>query len=143
MTRSAIMLAATFPSPKLLRTEGSLSDLQAEDVERILTDYGAVLAEPSALGAIRDLRSLSNSKSAIKAALKVALSVATDPNTRDHLKVAYICLADFQPLTEEETRALRQWNGATTKPNLVLDVEKRIATEAEALREDLWAGGFW
>ena len=117
--------------------------MQADDVERILTDYGAALAEPSALGAIRDLRSLPNSKSAIKAALKVALSVATDPNTRDQLKVAYVCLADFQPLTAEETGALRQWNGATTKPNLVLDVEERIATEAEALREDLRAGGFW
>ena len=117
--------------------------MQAEDVERILTDYGAVLAEPSALGVMRDLRSLPNSKSAIKAALRAALSIATDPNTRDQLKVAYVCLADFQPLTEEETGALRQWNGATTKPNLVLDVEERIATEAEALREDLRAGGFW
>ena len=87
--------------------------------------------------------SLPNSKSAIKAALKLALNVATDPNTRDHLKVAYICLADFQPLTEEETRALRQWNGATTKPNLVIDAEERVATEAEALREDLRADGLW
>jgi len=117
--------------------------VQAEDVERILTDYGAVLAQPSALGVVRDVRSLPNSKSAIKAALKVALSVATGPNTRDQLKVAYVWLADFQPLTKEETRALLQWNGATTKPNLVTDVEERIAAEAEALREDLRASGFW
>lgn len=117
--------------------------MEAEEVERILTDYGAVLAQPSALGVIRDVRSLPNSKSAIKTALKLALSVASDPNTRDQLKVAYVWLADFQLLTEEEARALRQWNGATTKPNLMLDVEHRIASEAEALREDLRTSGFW
>ena len=89
------------------------------------------------------MRCLPNSKSAIKAALKLTLSVATDANMRDQLKVAYVCLADFRPLTEEETDALRQWNGATTKPNLVLDVEERIATEAETLREDLRASGLW
>ena len=117
--------------------------MQADDVERILTDYGAVLAAPSALGVMRDLRSLPNSKSAIKAALRAALSIATDPNTRDQLKVAYICLADFQPLTEQETRALQQWNGATKMPDLVFAVHERVATEAELLREELRAGGFW
>ncbi len=74
--------------------------MRPEDVQEILNAYGAVLAEPTALGVLRDIRSLPYPKVEIKHALVVALSVTTDPGVREHLKASYVMLADFQQLSD-------------------------------------------
>ena len=79
--------------------------MQPDDVGKIVTDYGSVLVAPSLLGLLRDINSLPHLKTEIKAALKLGLSVTTDAEFRDQLKLAYISLADFQKLTEQEVRA--------------------------------------
>ncbi len=133
--------------------------MQPADVEEIVTAYGAVLAEPTALG-VREVRSLPYSKNEIKTALKIALSVTADADMRDGLKVAYVTLADFQPLTEREIRALQLWNDALNSSaagdfdiaalaktlgaegKVVTAVQNRVADEANSLEQELKSGGF-
>lgn len=131
--------------------------MEAEDIGRIVADYGAVLAEPSGLGVVRDLSSLPHPKSDIKAALKIALGTTKDATMHEHLKVAYVSLADFQELTEIELRALHLWNSALSSPTMtdrnlhiisteadaVIAVQNRIVDEGASLKAELEAAGFW
>ena len=134
--------------------------MQPEDVEEIVTAYGAVLAEPTALGIVRDVHSLPRSKEDIKTALKVALSVTADATMRETLKGGYVALADFQKLTEREIRALQLWNDALNtsaaadldiaalvktlgaEGDMVTAVKLRVADEAISLAQELKAAGF-
>jgi hypothetical protein len=129
--------------------------MRPEDVEPIVTAYGAVLAEPTALGIVRDVRSLPCSKEEVKEALKIALSLTADEGMKESLKVAYISLSDFQQLSDAEIKALQVWNAALSQPNLetsvissliaegemVTAVKLRIADEAKALVQELRATG--
>ena len=74
--------------------------MQAGDVEKIVNAYGTVLAEPSALGVVRDARSLPYSKSEIKKALLVAPGVPVNSPLREQLRAGYISLGDFQRLSD-------------------------------------------
>ena len=129
--------------------------MRPEDVEPIVTAYGAVLAEPTALGIVRDVHSLPCSKEEVKEALKIALSLTGDEGMKESLKVAYISLSDFQQLSDAEIKALQVWNAALSQPNLetsvissliaegemVTAVKLRIADEAKALVQELRATG--
>jgi hypothetical protein len=131
------------------------------DAEEIVTAYGAALAEPTALGIVRDISSLPYSKNDIKAALKFALGVTADAAMRDSLKTAYVTLADFQPLSEREIRALQLWKNALSsipaasdldiadlaktlaaEGDMVTEVKLRVADEAISLAQELTAAGF-
>ena len=117
---------------------------------KVVADYGDVLAKPSDLGLVRDINSLPHLKSEIRAALKAVLAVTTNATMREHLKIAYISLAEFQTLSHREMLALRAWNigvaeAAASKLQTVSDValqiQQRVASESKALRvED---AGLW
>jgi hypothetical protein len=129
--------------------------LDPSEVEAIVNAYGAALAEPTALGIVRDIRTLPYSKGEIKTALILALGVTYDAAARENLRTAYITLADFQPLSETEVRALQLWNSAPShlsadlakrlvvQGELVSTVQRRIADEANLLAQELEAEGFW
>ena len=110
--------------------------MQAGDVEKIVNAYGTVLAEPSALGVVRDARSLPYSKSEIKKALLVAPGVVRDSPLREQLRAGYISLGDFQRLSDREIRALQLWNRALSQnvsaadPKL-MDMAETISAEGD------------
>src|SRR4029450_689971 len=111
---------------------------------KVVADYGDVLAKPSDLGLVRDINSLPHLKSEIRAALKAVLAVTTNATMREHLKIAYISLAEFQTLSHREMLALRAWNigvaeAAASKLQTVSDV---ALTTACGEREQIPEGGF-
>ena len=130
------------------------------DVEMIVNAYGAVLAEGTAIGNVRDINSLPYSKDEIKRALKFALNVTTDKGMRESLRTGYVSLADFQQLSDAEVRALQEWNNALAQSQTsaldqltiaktvsaaagdVTAIQRRIAAEAESLMEELRGAGF-
>ncbi len=136
--------------------------IQPATAEKIVKAYGAVLAEPTALGIVRDARSLPHPKETIKDALKFALNATTDAAMREHLKAAYICLGDFQQLSDSEVRALQVWNSAASRNasaasdleiadlakrmaaegKVVTAIQRRVADEAKSLLQELKVAGF-
>ena len=130
------------------------------DVEMIVNAYGAVLAEGTAIGLVRDINSLPYSKDEIKRALKFALNVTTDKGMQERLRTGYVSLADFQQLSDAEVRALQEWNNALAQSQTsaldqlriaktvsaaagdVTAIQRRIAAEAESLMEELRGAGF-
>jgi len=119
---------------------------------KVVADYGDVLSKPSDLGLVRDINSLPHLKSEIRAALKAVLAVTTNATMREHLKIAYISLAEFQPLSHREMLALRAWNigvaeAAASKlqsvSDVALQIQQRVASESKALKEDLEDSGLW
>ncbi len=75
------------------------------DGKDVVEKYFALLSNPSKT-IIRDERELPYPKDVIKVVLKHMLSLVSDAETKDRLKVAYQGLADFQPLTYEERKAV-------------------------------------
>jgi len=123
--------SAASPRTPLTCYEGKM---RPTDVEEIVTAYGAALAEPTALGIVRDVRSLPRSKEDIKTALKTALEVTADVAMRESLKAGYISLADFQQLSDNEVRALQLWNSALSRTDLgTTELVTRLAAEGEAV----------
>ena len=119
------------------RQDGSM------DVQGIITHYAAILAQSDEMRIVRDVRRLPHRKSQIKEALKVALAVTTDEASLEQFRVAYVCLADFQPLTKREALALWRWNLAVATSDTVIELIECVRAEAEGLREELIAGGLW
>ncbi len=134
--------------------------MRAEDVQEIVAAYGDALVEPTALGTIRDARSLPYSKEQIKGALVSALKVATAP-LKEHLRIGSVTLADFQQLSDKEIHALQVWNAEINRRatdardidkahfakvsalnDIVIAVQTRVANEAHSLLLELKAAGF-
>ena len=86
------------------------------DAADVLAKYAAVLDAPST-SVIRDARALPYSKDVIRAVLKHFLSKTNDPKGREVLKTAYSNLSDFQPLTEDEGRAVIAMAAVTDAPS--------------------------
>jgi hypothetical protein len=80
------------------------------DAWDVVEKYGATLRSPPkySVSLIRDVSELTYPKAAIKAVLQDALQRFPPI---DALKTAYISLADFQELTDEETNALAATSG--------------------------------
>ncbi len=128
--------------------------MSPEQALEIVCDYGALLSEPSALGIVRDIRSLPHPKEGIKAALLTLLPLTEDAQMREHLRSGYVLLADFQPLTDGEVRALQTWQMALTESpqkmvklvgqssDAALAVQARIAHDAAVLLTELKVAGF-
>ena len=77
------------------------------DGHEVLGRYAAILQEATTKGVIRNQSELPYPKATIKDVLwhRIKLSGA-DPQTLDHLKIGYMALADFLPLTKEEENAV-------------------------------------
>jgi hypothetical protein len=133
------------------------------EAREVIQNYGAVLEERTALGTIRDINSLPYSKDRIKEALLYALRVTLDSSMRERLRSAYILLADFQQLSNEQITSLRNWNKTTTmgrKSAITLDelreearelaqegeqaiiIQDKCAAEMESLLLELKSAGF-
>jgi hypothetical protein len=68
------------------------------DVEKVVQAYGAVLQHDApAPGCVADASKLPYPKEQIKQALITALRLTKDAPAREHLKVGYIQLANWQP----------------------------------------------
>jgi hypothetical protein len=80
------------------------------DARDVLEKYVATLRAPGA-SVVRNSNELAYSKDIIKSVLKGALQLADDPATRERLKIAFLDLADFQPLSDEECKAVAAMSG--------------------------------
>ena len=99
------------------------------EAQRIVQDYGAVLEERKAMGVIRDINSLPRPKAHVMEALQFALRATSDRLMREHLKVAYISLADFQELTDEQVKTLRGWNSIFAKKTREMKIGRASCRE--------------
>jgi hypothetical protein len=131
------------------------------EAQRIVQAYGAVLGENTAIGVVRDIVSLPYSKSQIKSALQFALKITSDGAMHAHFINAYISLADFQSLSDDQIKALQVWNkvigqrrgsnkeeveaeAAAIAKNgkVVTAIHERVAEEAAILANELKMAGF-
>jgi hypothetical protein len=133
---------------KLFGRSGQMSDAR---VEQIINAYGAAMDKPNAIG---DERDLPYSKEEIKEAIRRSIPVQ-DEGMKDMLRAAYVCLADFLPLTNEERQTVQQHNillAAGIDPQNVTeqelkrftdhfekwtDLTSRVAADAAVLRAEL------
>ncbi len=80
------------------------------DVQDVLEKYAATLSEPCRT-IIRDVSELPYSKDVIKGVLRQCLALTNDERMCELLGTAYVSLANFQPLTEEQREALVRLSG--------------------------------
>jgi hypothetical protein len=135
--------------------------MQSAEAQRIVQAYGAVLGENTAIGSVRDIASLPYSKQQIKSAIQFALKVTTDKQMQSHFINAYVSLADFQSLSNDQINALREWNKVITRrgrsddqelavqvaameetSDEVIAIQKCVAEEAAILAAELKMAGF-
>lgn len=105
-----------------------------ETAEKIVQDYGTVLESSApAPGCVADVCNLPYSKERIKQALVFALCLNKEPQRREHLKVGYILLADWQEGVGSGTVGID-----LTRMDLnadPLEIAKRIASQANAMEK--------
>jgi hypothetical protein len=80
------------------------------DASDVLRSYSSLLATPSTT--VRSDRELSYPKRVIKDVLRHCLSMTSDEVTRNTLEAAYLSLAVFQPLSDDEVQAIGLYEGA-------------------------------
>jgi len=75
----------------------------ANKLQEIIESYGQSLeAKAKTTFSVADESKLPYTKSEIKKAIIIALSVAEDPQLKEHLKISYINLSDWQKGVGEE-----------------------------------------
>lgn len=84
---------------KLFGRSGEMSDAR---VDQIINAYGAAMEKPTAIG---DERDLPYPKAEIKEAIRRSIAIQDEP-MKDILRAAYVYLADFLPLTEDERQTV-------------------------------------
>jgi hypothetical protein len=124
------------------RVENITIEIDAWDV---VQKYGATLRDPPkySVSLIRDVSELPYPKAAIKAVLKDAFRRFPPI---DALKTAYISLADFQELTDEEANALAATSGLgliNSSADCLESVYSRRENEKSDLVHDLKSSGLW
>lgn len=117
-------------------------EIDAWDVVR---KYGATLRNPPkySVSLLRDVSELPYPKAAIKAVLQDALQRFPPI---DALKTAYISLADFQELTDEETNALAATSGLgliSSSVGCLEGVYLRREKEQLDLVQEMKSSGLW
>jgi hypothetical protein len=106
------------------------------DLALVLSAYSATLQRPSKT-LVRDIKELPYPKEVIKMVLKHCITL-TEPGTeQDFFRGAYVCLADFQNLSDEEKAAL----GGSEQDGIVKALHERHAVEVAALMEEMKAPG--
>jgi hypothetical protein len=107
------------------------------DLALVLSAYSATLNQPGK-SLVRDIKELPYPKEVIKMVLKHCIKL-TEPGTeRDFFRGAYVCLADFQSLSDDEKAAL---GGSEQGGNIVKAMHERHAAEVAALMEEMKAPG--
>jgi hypothetical protein len=82
----------------------------AFDPREVLERYVAVLGEPGG-SVVRDAAELAHPKEAIRIVLQHCIRTATDDQSRDFLRNAYLSLSSFQAISELEKEALTVLGG--------------------------------
>ncbi|MCK9419129.1 MAG: hypothetical protein M0R70_07105 [Nitrospirae bacterium] len=147
------LLGRFFGRAKSKQTDSSLTP---EVAEKIVNDYGAVLASAvPAPGCVADERKLPHPKEHIKQALVFALCMTKEPQMREQLKIAYITLADWQQGVGDAAVGLDLTKmDLNAEPDELAkqimsqgaDVEKwlqKVKAEQESLRGELQKRGLW
>jgi hypothetical protein len=80
------------------------------DPREVLERYVAVLREQGS-AVVRDAADLAHPKEAIRAVLQHCIKTATDRESREFLRNAYVSLSNFQPISELEREALTVLSG--------------------------------
>ena len=106
------------------------------DLALVLSAYSATLKQPGK-ALIRDIKELPYPKEVIKMVLKHCIQLTEPGIERDFFRGAYVCLADFQNLTDDEKAALR---GSEQGGN-VKALHERHAVEVAALMEEMKVPG--
>jgi hypothetical protein len=75
------------------------------DPRDVLERYVAALRDQGS-AVVRDVAELSHPKEAIRAVLQHCIKTATDQDSREFLRNAYVSLSNFQPISEQEKEAL-------------------------------------
>jgi hypothetical protein len=127
---------------KATEVEDKATEIDAWDV---VQKYGATLRNPPkySVSLIRDVSELPYPKAAIKAVLQDAFQ--RFPPT-DALKTAYMSLADFQELTDEETNALAETSGLGLISSQAVCLERvysRREKEQSDLVQEMKSLGLW
>lgn len=85
--------------------------LTAEMAGKIINTFGEVLEKEAATaGSVKDVSRLPYPKKQIKLALIMGLMSVADPQMKEHLKTAYISLADWQEEVGEKTLGMNTMN---------------------------------
>jgi len=132
-----------------------------EQAQSMVAAYGDVLAKNES-GMINDITELPHPKERLKIVLKLLLKLNTGLTMREHLKVAFMSLSTFQPLTEQEKKLVREWNESLAYADpqnesnvaklsatllrvgaVVLPLQEKAAAEMTQLRKELEAEGYW
>src|SRR5687767_9194377 len=95
------------------------------DLALVLSAYSATLQRPSKT-LVRDIKELPYPKEVIKRVLKHCIMLTEPGSERDFFRGAYVCLADFQNLSDEEKAAL---DGSEQGGNIVKALHERHAVE--------------
>jgi hypothetical protein len=82
----------------------------AFDPREVLERYVAVLGEPGG-SVVRDAAELAHPKEAIRIVLQHCIRTATDRESHDFLRNAYLSLSSFQAISEPEKEALTVLGG--------------------------------
>lgn len=93
-----------------------LAEARTKAVE-IVKAYGKVLENQPAT--YRSVSELPYSKKHISDAFKLCMLTEPDPQVNGALKAGYLALADFQELSGEEAKAVKEWDILTDDPSTV------------------------
>ena len=105
------------------------------DLALVLSAYSAILKQLSRT-LVRDIKELPYPKEVIKMVLKHCIKLTEAGSERDFFRAAYVNLADFQNLSDDEKTALR---GSEQGGVVVKALHERHAVEAAALMEEMKA----
>lgn len=108
------------------------------DAADVLASYAALLMKTTGSPA-RDVNELKYSKDVIKFVLMHCIKLVEPGEQRDFLKSAYVSLADFQDMSDDEL--LNVVKDAQASGALAVGVYRRIADEAALLNEELAEAG--
>ncbi|HWR77167.1 MAG TPA: hypothetical protein VN283_08165 [Thiobacillus sp.] len=78
------------------RSTEELAERLIERSREIVSAYGAILETGPVPGTVADTSELPYPKDAIKIALVTLLTLTKEPSLREHLKLGYVSLADWQ-----------------------------------------------
>lgn len=100
----------------------------------VVADFGELLATRAPVpGCVADVRELPYPKDEIKRAIVVMLGVTTDSQLREHLKFAYVSLADWQVGVGSTHQGLDVTTLDRSKP--VTDLAKEVAARGEQMQK--------
>jgi hypothetical protein len=96
------------------RSENKADTVSDERVQELVSAYGALLEDRSA--ATKPITLLPAAKGEMDTALLRAIELTPQGDMRQHLRNAFLWLADYQPMTSEEAAKCQLTNAALNQP---------------------------